>query len=58
MSTGAADVPALLWHCDLQRPTLRRLEEGVRQEPGKGHRANQDNNPPPPSLGSALLPPP
>ena len=29
MSTGAADVPAFLWHCDLQCPTLRRFQEGV-----------------------------
>lgn len=49
MSTGAADVPAFLWHCNLQCPTLLRLKEGVWQEPGKGHRANQNNNPPTPN---------
>lgn len=38
MSTGAADVPPLLWDRYLQRPTLRCLKEGVRQEQGKGHR--------------------
>lgn len=35
MSTGATDVPAILWYCNLQRPTLCRLEEGVWQESGK-----------------------
>lgn len=41
MSTGAADVPAFLWYRHLQRPTLRRFEERVRQEPGKGRPAER-----------------
>lgn len=42
---GVADVPALLRYRHLQRPTVCRLQKGVRPEPGKDHRANQYNNP-------------
>lgn len=42
---GAADVPAVLWHRHLQCSTVCRLKKGVRQEPGKDQRTNQDNNP-------------
>ncbi len=46
ISIGAADVPAFLWYCNFQRPTLCCLKEGVWQESGKGHRASRDNNTP------------
>lgn len=36
VSTGAANVPTLLRDRHFQRSTVCRLQEGVRQEPGRG----------------------